>query len=121
ETGVGPPTYRPMSWGAAFADFDNDGDLDLVIANGHIYPQIDRHPDLIGSYAQQSLLLENRGGAFIDVTDEAGPGFQARHSSRGLAVGDSDNDGDLDILITNLDEPPVLLRNEGGTGSWGTV
>ncbi len=118
ETGVGPATYGPMSWGTALADFDNDGDLDLVVANGHIYPQIDRHPDIVGTYGQRNLLLENRNGHFYDVSAEAGPGFESKRSSRGLAVGDYDNDGDLDILITNLDAPPDLLRNDGGCGSW---
>ena len=125
ETGVGPITYRPLSWGTALADFDNDGDLDLVIANGHIYPQIDRHPEVIGTFAQRNLLLENRGpGAtplYRDATDEAGPGFRLVRSSRGLAVGDYDNDGDLDLLVTSLDEPPMLLRNDGRVGSWLTV
>ena len=107
-----------MSWGAAFADFDNDSDLDLVVANGHIYPQIDRHPEIVGTFRQRNLLLENRGGRFVDVTAQAGPGFEAVESSRGLAVGDYDNDGDLDILMTNLDAPPDLLRNEGKAGSW---
>jgi enediyne biosynthesis protein E4 len=121
ESGVGPITYRPMSWGAAFADFDNDGDLDLVVANGHIYPQIDRHPEIVGTYRQRNLLLENRGGRFYDVTAEAGPGFESEDSSRGLAVGDYDNDGDLDILITRLDAPPLLLRNDGAGGAWLAV
>jgi hypothetical protein len=119
ETGVGPATFPPMSWGTAFADFDNDGDLDLVIANGHIYPQIDRHPEVLGTFRQRNLLLENREGRFVDVTAQAGPGFQSLESSRGLAIGDYDNDGDLDILITRLDAPPALLRNDGrGAGSW---
>ncbi len=124
ETGVGPPTYMPMSWGTAFADFDNDGDLDLVVANGHIYPQIDAHPEVLGHFRQRNLLLENRGTGtplFVDVTGEAGPGFQVIASSRGLAVGDYDNDGDVDILITNLDAPPTLLRNDSRSGSWLTV
>ena len=125
ETGVGPPTFKPLSWGTAFADFDNDGDLDLVVANGHIYPQIDRHPALIGTMAQRNLLLENQGpGAatvFRDVTEEAGPAFEALWSSRGLAVGDFDNDGRMDILVSHEDATPSLLHNESRAASWLTV
>src|SRR6266850_201559 len=110
--GIAAATFLPLSWGTAMADFDNDGDLDIVIANGHIYPQIDSHPEIVGTFAQRNLLLENDGGIFRDVTGSAGPGFQLVQSSRGLAVGDYDNDGDLDILITNLNERPDLLRNE---------
>ncbi len=121
ETGVGPATYLPMSWGTAFADLDNDGDLDLVVANGHIYPQIDRHPEIVGTFRQRPLLLENRDGRFVDVTTQAGPGFESKQAGRGLAVGDYDNDGDLDILITALDAPPILLRNDSPGGAWITV
>jgi enediyne biosynthesis protein E4 len=132
-TGVGPLTFRPLKWGTALADFDNDGDLDLVVANGHIYPQIDGHPEFIGTYRQRNLLLENRSRRgevppgtppetlFRDATAEAGPGFELVRSHRGLAVGDFDDDGRLDILITALDSPPALLRNESPPGSWLTV
>ena len=79
ETGIGPLTYRPLSWGTASVDLDNDGDLDIVVMNGHIYPQIDRHPEFVGTYEQQNLLAENRGAGaaplFRDATNEAGPGF----------------------------------------------
>ena len=133
ETGVGPLTYRSLSWGTALADFDNDGDLDLAVANGHIYPQIDRHPEVIGTYRQRNLLLENRsvradaapGAApetlFRDATNRAGPGFETARAHRGLAVGDYDNDGRLDLLVTALDEPPELLHNESAAGSWLVV
>ena len=125
ELGVGQPTYRPLSWGTALADLDNDGDLDIVVANGHIYPQVDRHPEVVGTYAQRNLLLENGGAGatpmFRDATARAGPGFEQTRSSRGVAVGDYDNDGDLDVLVTHTDEPPSLLRNDTAGGSWLTV
>jgi enediyne biosynthesis protein E4 len=121
-SGIGPMTYRPLSWGAAATDLDNDADLDLVVVNGNIYPQIDRHPEFVGTYAQRMLLAENRGpGAaplFRDATAGAGPGFEQVRSSRGLATGDYDNDGDVDLLVTNLDGPPSLLRNDSPGGSW---
>jgi len=121
ETGIGAATWRSMSWGVALADLDADGDLDLAIADGHIYPQIDRHPEVIGTFRQRNLLLENSGGVFRDVTARAGPGFEVVESSRGLAAGDYDNDGDVDLLITNLDAPPTLLRNDTVGGAWLTV
>lgn len=120
-SGVGPPTYTPLSWGAALADLDNDGDLDLVIANGHIYPQVDNVSDPL-TFRQQNALLENVGGGhFEDVTTMAGPGFSLVESSRGLAAGDYDNDGDLDLLISELDHAPSLLRNDSPRGQWLTV
>ena len=124
-SGVGAATFKPLSWGTAFADLDNDGALDLLVANGHIYPQIDKHPELIGTYAQKTLLLENKSRPgqplFRDASAEAGPGLEPARAYRGAAIGDYDNDGRLDVLLTSLDAPPALLHNEGRTGSWLTV
>lgn len=114
-------TFAALSWGAGLADLDNDGDLDLVMANGHIYPQVDDHPETGILYKQRNQIFENKDGAFIEMTDQAGPGFQLAESSRGLAIGDYDNDGDLDLLITNLDAPATLLRNDSRCGSWITI
>jgi hypothetical protein len=120
--GIGQATFVQLSWGTTLADLDADGDEDIVIVSGHIYPQVDRHPEYGMTYEQANQLLENDGtGRFTDATSAAGPGFEVVRSSRGLAVGDYDNDGDLDLLITNLDAPPTLLRNDSSRGSWLTV
>lgn len=119
---IGPVMFDYLSWGPALADLDNDTDLDLVIANGHIYPQVDRHPEIGFSYNQKNVILSNDGtGRFLQVTGEAGPGFALEKCSRGLAAGDFDNDGDIDLLITNLDDIPTLLRNDSNRGNWLTV
>ena len=112
-------TYETLKWGCAFFDYDNDGDLDIVIANGHIYPQVDQAPDLKESYRQLPTLLENDGGKLTDVSRTAGPGMQEMVSARGLAVGDYDDDGDLDLLLSAIDGPPLLLRNDTArSGHW---
>jgi hypothetical protein len=122
EAGVRIPTFMPLKWGVAFADFDLDGDEDVFIACGHIYPQADAAPASHAKFAQRNLLLENTGGAFRDATDEAGPGLQVVKSSRGVAVGDYDDDGDVDILVSNVDSTPTLLRNDSPRrGHWLTV
>ena len=122
DSGLGKATYTRLSWGAAFADLDNDEDLDLAIAHGHIYPQIDLHPEIGMHYRQPNQLLLNSGrGTFQDTTSSAGPGFGIVESSRGLSMADFDNDGDMDLLFTNLDAPPTLLRNDTRGGNWLTV
>jgi len=98
-------------WGLRFFDFDNDGDADLILANGH-------PDDMIGlfkpevSYKQELLLFENRGADFANVSDTAGSVFEGEYPARGLAVGDYDNDGDGDVLVSNNGGAPLLLRND---------
>jgi enediyne biosynthesis protein E4 len=106
------PQY--VGWGVAFADLDNDGLSDIFQVNGHVYPELDAGPRKTGeSYRNPRLLYRNLGaGRFEDVSEQAGPGTLALTSSRGAAFGDFDNDGDLDVLVMNMGEPPSLLRNE---------
>ena len=109
---VVPPSLAYLGWGTAFADFDNDGLVDIFVANGHVYPEIDR----LGTpttYLQTKQLFRNRGkGVFSDVTAETAGGLLIRKSSRGAAFGDIDNDGDVDVLVINMNDRPTLLRNE---------
>ena len=109
--GIGGNT-RYMGWGVSFLDFDNDTWPDLFMVNGHVYPELEGvMPNNPGK--QGRLLYRNiNGKRFEDISVSAGPAVTARHSSRGLAVGDFDNDGDLDVFITNENETPSLLRND---------
>ena len=106
-----------VKWGTAFLDFDHDGWKDLFIADGHVYPFIDTSG--IGeSFKQARQLYWNRGdGEFFDMSDTSGPGISEAHSSRGIAVGDLDNDGSLEIVTINLFERPSLLKNYGEKGN----
>jgi hypothetical protein len=105
-------TFMQMSWGCAFFDYDLDGDLDLAEVNGHIYPQVDEYPDLGESYRQEPLLLENIDRRFNDVSRQAFGAKKIAVSGRGLAIADYDNDGDLDFVMTAIDSPAMLFRNE---------
>lgn len=104
-------TREALKWGCSFLDADNDGDADLIIVNGHIYPQVDAEPELRETYRQQPLVLRNDGGRLTDVSRRSGPGMQLAVSARGMAVGDFDDDGNLDVLVSAIDSPPLLLRN----------
>lgn len=117
QSGLGEPTLPYLGWGTAFFDFDNDGDLDLFAANGHVYPEVDKH-DFGMSYKQRNLLFEHDGrGKFTEIGLQSGPGLAVVKCSRGAAFGDIDNDGDIDIVINNMDDTPTLLRNDGGNRS----
>lgn len=114
--GVGPATRPYVGFGVVFADHDNDTRLDLAIVNGHVMANVTEIRSR-GTLAQGKLLLRNSGERFIDVTKNAGPGFALEAVGRGLATGDIDNDGDLDLLVVNNGGRPNLLRNDGGNAA----
>jgi hypothetical protein len=118
RSGLGVET-RYVSWGAAILDLDNNGYPDLFWVTGSVYPEVEKK---LPQYPQRTprVLFRNLGNSrFEELLEEGGPGVSAVHCSRGCAFGDFDNDGDLDILIVNLNEPPSLLRNDiKGDNRW---
>jgi len=103
---------RYTGWGTGFVDLDNDGLPDIFVVTGNVYPEVERR---VADYPYRTprLVFRNLGnGQFEELIEEAGPGVSAAHSSRGCAFGDFDNDGDMDVLIINMNEPPSLLRND---------
>jgi hypothetical protein len=110
---------RYVEWGAGMPDLDNDGRADVVYVTGNVYPEIERH---LPQYPHRGprVVFRNLGGArFDDVTQSSGPGATTPQSSRGAAFGDYDNDGDVDVLVMNMNAPPSLLRNGyAGGNAW---
>lgn len=101
---------RYVGWGCGFLDFDNDGYPDLLLVNGHVFPEVDRLKENV-RYKNSAILYRNdRKGKFEDVSERGGPGVLELHSSRGAAFGDIDNDGSIEVLINNQNEPPALLQ-----------
>ena len=116
RAGLGAFT-RYVGWGAGFADFDNDGLVDLLFVNGNVYPELEQF--FTGyKYKNPRILLRNLGGGvFENLSDDSGAGITACHSSRGCAFGDFENNGKIGVAIMNMGEPPSLLRNESTNGN----
>ena len=113
---VGQVTLTYFKWAVEFIDYDNDGFLDLFVANGHLQDNVELFADV--TYAQQDLLIQNRrNGKFVDVSTETGFDVLPKKVSRGAAFGDYDNDGDIDIFLNNANQSANLLRNEGGNNN----
>jgi enediyne biosynthesis protein E4 len=111
--GLGQVT-KYLGWGAAFLDYDNDAWPDILLVNGHVYPEVEGK--VVGqTFRQARVLYRNQEGQrFVNVSEIVGPGIADERSSRGMAVGDYDNDGDVDVFINNMGDSPSLLRNQSG-------
>jgi hypothetical protein len=117
KSGVGLPSMPLVKWGDAFFDADNDGWLDLIAVTGHVYPQVANLPSAAG-YKEPGLLhLNQRDGSFCDASKQAGPALMQPRVSRGLAVGDLFNDGQIDVVVEDIDGAPMILRNRGVPGN----
>jgi len=118
DSGVGTATRLLSGWGLKFFDYDNDGNLDLILSNGHPDDMVEVDTPGVG-YREPLILFHGDGRQFENVSPRAGSAFQKLWSARGLAIGDFDNDGGLDVLINNNGGAPLLLHNEvGHTNNW---
>ena len=120
-SGIGRATLQNAGWGTKFLDFDNDGRRDLFVAQSHVLDTVSRVRQGF-DYLQPPLMLRNEGASFINVSSSLGPAFARPAAGRGAAFADLDDDGDIDIVIANLDGAPTMLRNDGGNSNhWLTL
>jgi enediyne biosynthesis protein E4 len=118
KSGLAEATSNLLGWGVQFVDLNNDGYQDVVMANGHVYPEVDQHK-FVTTYRQHpAVFLNQKNGRLKDVGADWGPAFQLAESSRGLATGSFSNNGSMDVVISNLDAQPWLIKNPGNNGNW---
>jgi enediyne biosynthesis protein E4 len=120
RTGIARVSIPFLGWGTSFLDYDNDGWLDLLAVNGHVYPAVDALP-WNTTYAQRALLLRNLSGRTFEDVGAASGALAVPHVSRGAAVGDLDGDGGVDVVVNNIDGAPMLAVNDGRRGHWLTL
>ncbi len=122
ETGIASATHPFLGWGAFFLDLDNDGWLDLFTSNGHVYPEAEKAHGVMEKYVQRPLVFrQSTPGVFTEVGRQSGLAGLPLFSSRGAAYADFDNDGDIDIVYTNMDAAPTLLENVSSPQHWVTI
>ncbi len=117
QSGLTRATHDVLSFGGGFFDYDNDGWLDIFIANGHVYPEVEQATPGIHYKQLNSLFHNEHNGKFVDVSRSAGNGFQTPYVGRGVAFADFDNDGFVDVVVANNGDVPLLLHNSGGNGN----
>jgi hypothetical protein len=118
-TGAGAGTLAHVTWGTSFIDFDNDGDLDIFVACGHLQDNVESFDNSAATNVRNVLLMNTGGGKFIDVSNQSGDGMKVKLRSRAAGFDDLDNDGDVDIVILNSRREPTILRNDSPSkGHW---
>ena len=117
QAGITVPTHDVLSFGGGFFDYDNDGWLDLFIANGHVYPEVEQASPGTHYKQRNSLFHNDTRGHFVETTSSSGIALLSPYAARGAAFGDFDNDGFVDVVVANNGDPPLLLHNNGAKGN----